>query len=148
MNEAYIHLTLNHVPPIVMICAVLVLLIGAVHRHEAVRRAGAILIVLAAILSAPVYFTGEGAEKIVKGLEGVNRAAIQPHEEAAGFAFVLTIVAGVAAIAALVAIRPPREMRAWVFGALLFLALLATAATVRTAFLGGRIHHPETEIRK
>jgi hypothetical protein len=146
MNDAYIHLTLNHFPPIAMFCAMLVLLVGAFSRNEAVRRAGAMLIVLAAIVSAPVYFTGEGAEKIVKGLEGVNRTAIHPHEEAAEFAFVLMIVAGVAAIAALVAIRPPREMRMWVFAVLLLLTLLATAATIRTAFLGGRIHHPESEI--
>jgi uncharacterized membrane protein len=145
MNAAVIHLSLNHFPLIVNFVAVLVLVIGVAHRSAAVIRVALMLMVVAALFAIPTYLTGEPTEHLVKGLEGVNSVAIHPHEEAGEWAIWVLSIEGLAALAALIAFRS-RELPRWVPMTLLLLALIGTATVFRTAYLGGKIHHPETEM--
>lgn len=147
MNAAHVHLILNHFPPIVAVVASVVLATGTIWRRSDVRRTGALLIVLAAAIAVPVYLSGEPAEEIVEDLAGVNATAIEPHEDSAKWALALLIVAGVASLASLFFFRAEPELPNWAIATLLILALFATAASVRTALLGGRIRHPETMMR-
>ena len=89
------------------------------------------------------FVSGRGAERVVKDLEGVNAAAIEPHQEAAGLTLVTYILAALAALFALTRRAIPR----WAATLVIVLTFFATASSVYTALLGGRIHHPETKIR-
>jgi len=145
MNAAYIHLALNHFPLIMNVAAVLVLIIGLGARSAAVIRTALVLIVATALFAIPTFLTGDDAEHVVKRIEGVNATAIDPHEESADWAITLCSIEGVAALALLIAYRR-REIATWAAIAMLLLALIGTATVARTAYLGGKIHHPETEI--
>ena len=147
MNAAYIHLVLNHFPPIVGIAALIVLVLGALWRNDGVLRAAFVLILVGAAAGAVTFWSGNGAADVVKGLEGVNSAAIEPHDEAAGLTLWTYIAAGVVALFALVKYRAPRAIARWAATLTIILAFLATASSLYTAMLGGRIHHPETKIR-
>lgn len=147
MNAAYAHLVLNHLPPILGIAAIIVIVCGALWRSDAVRRAGVVLVVAAAVAAVPTFYSGENAEEIVKKLDGVNAAAIEPHEESAEAALTLLIIAATAALAALIVFRRPREIPSWAVVSLVALLLITTGVTIRTALLGGKIHHPETMMR-
>lgn len=147
MNAAHVHLILNHFPPIVAIVSIVVLATGTIWRRRDVRRTGALLMVLAAAIAVPVYLSGEPAEEIVEDLAGINATAIEPHEDSAKWALTLLIVAGVASLASLFFFRAEPELPNWAIATLLILAFFATAASVRTALLGGRIRHPETMMR-
>jgi len=145
MNPAAIHLALNHFPPILDFAALLVLAFGLFHRNTAVVRTALILLVLAGIMGVPVFLTGEPAEHMVRDLEGVNARAIHPHEDAADWAYWLLIAQGVLALAALVMYRA-RDLPRWALVLILTVSVFATLATFRTAYLGGKIHHPEAEM--
>jgi hypothetical protein len=145
MNAAYIHLALNNFPPFVNLVAVLLLMGGMLARSTAVVRAAFAIFLLAAVVAVPVYLSGERAEDVVKGIEGVNTIAIHPHEEAGEWALIMLSIEGVGALAALLFFR--RSLPRWAAPVMLILALLATAAVFRTAALGGRIHHPESGVR-
>jgi uncharacterized membrane protein len=147
MNAAYIHLVLNHFPPIVGIAALIVLLLGALWRNDGVLRAAFVLVVFAAIMGVATYSTGDGAADIVKRLDGVNAAAIGPHDEAAGVTLGSYAIAAVVALFALIKYRAPRAIARWAATLMIILTLIATASALYTAMLGGRIHHPETAIR-
>jgi multisubunit Na+/H+ antiporter MnhF subunit len=147
MNAAYIHLVLNHFPPIVGIAALIVLVLGALWRNDGVLRAAFVLLLVGAAAGGVAYWSGDGAADIVKGLEGVNSAAIGPHDEAAGLTLWTYIAAGVVALFALIKYRAPRAIARWAATLTIILAFLATASSLYTAMLGGRIHHPETQIR-
>ncbi len=142
MNAAYIHLALNNFPPFVNLVAVLLLAGGMVARSTAVVRSAFAIFALAALVAVPVFLSGQRAEDVVKGIEGVNSIAIHPHEEAGEWALIMLSIEGVAALAALLFFR--RALPRWLAPMILILALLATAAVFRTASLGGKIHHPET----
>src|SRR5882762_2236532 len=94
MNAAYLHLVINHFPPIVGIAALIVLALGAICRNVGVMRAAFVLIVFAAVTGVIAFKSGDGAAHIVKKMEGVNAAAIGPHDEAAGLTLVTYAMAG------------------------------------------------------
>ena len=142
MNAAYLHLALNNFPPVVNLVAVAILFVGVIRHSVPLTRAGLVLLLCSLVLVVPVYYSGEGAEEIVEDMQGINKIAIHPHEEAGEAAFIVLIVQGVAALAALIMIN-----RRWLTIVALVISLVATTAVLRTAFLGGKIHHPETEMK-
>lgn len=147
MNAAYVHLVVNHFPPIIGIAALIVLALGALWRNDGVIRSALALIIFGAIMGIVAFSSGDGAANIVKGLEGVNAAAIEPHDEAAGLTLALYAIAAVIAIVALIKYRAPRAIARWAATLSIILIFFATASAVYTSMLGGRIHHPESKMR-
>ena len=148
MNWAHIHLAMNHVPVILVPAALALVAWGAIRGSSELIRVGLASLVLVAATGAAVYFTGEPAEGVIEDIEGISKPAIEEHEEAAGFAAVATGLAGVLAIAALFSARGGRAVPPMLLAATLVVTLAAAAALVRTAYLGGFIHHPEIELRQ
>ena len=146
MNQAAIHLALNNFPPIINFAALIVLAAAIFWKSTAVMRAALILLVIAASFAIPVFLTGEPAEEIVEELEGVNEVAIHPHEDAGKWAFWLLEAQGVIALGVLLFYRT-REVPKWLFALAAIILIASTLAVFRTAYLGGKIHHPETEMR-
>jgi hypothetical protein len=146
VNAAYVHLLFNTVPPIVNVLGIVVMVMGAVHRNDGVRRIGILLLLLAALAAIPTFLSGKRAEDIVEDLDGVSKTAIEPHEESAELTFTLLCIEGAAALAVLIVFRGARLMPRWAGVVLLVYAVVCTASVFWTASLGGRIHHPETRM--
>jgi uncharacterized membrane protein len=146
VNAAYIHLTLNHFPPMVAISALLILVIGALWRSEPFIRAGFVLIAFAGLMAVPTFLSGDGAADIVKNMPGVNRQAISPHDESANVTVTILVISGVVALACLWIYRR-RELPRWSITLVLILSLVSSAAATYTSMLGGRIHHPEVDMK-
>lgn len=99
-----------------------------------------------AIISIPVYFTGEPAKDSIADLAGVSEEVIDQHEQAAHFAFFAIEWVGALALAGLWLFRtepPPR----WFLGMLLVGSLLTVGAMIHTADQGRQIRHPEIATR-
>lgn len=143
MNAAYVHLVLNGFPPILILAGTCILAGGIASRSEAVTRVAFAVIVASVAIAIPTYVTGTHAQTIVKTMvEGVNKEAIEPHQEAATAALVFLAIDGVLAAVALFA-RLRRVLTVFV----LVLTIIAALAVTYAARLGGRIHHPEFEMR-
>jgi uncharacterized membrane protein len=143
MNAAYVHLVLNNFPPVLSLAGVCMLVAGIASRTEAVTRAAFAVLVATVLIAIPTYIAGRHAQVIVKTMvEGVNKAAIEPHQEAATASLILLVMTGVlAAIALFVRLR--RLLTLFV----LVLSVIAMLSVTYAARLGGRIHHPEIEMR-
>lgn len=145
MNPAHIHLALNHVPVVAVIIGVLLLGIG-LGRHSAdLVRAGLVTFVVAAVLTLPVFFSGEGAEDVVEDLPGVTEHLVEEHEEAGEAAAIAFAVLGVVALGVLVLYRRDDDVPQHAVLAALVVGLVVGVLMVRAANLGGQIRH--TEIR-
>jgi uncharacterized membrane protein len=145
MNWAHIHLMINHFPVIGMIFAVLLLVYALMKKSEELTKAALGAFVLIALITIPVYLTGEAAEDIVKKLPDVTEALINRHEEAASVALTLMMVAGIASLAGLFLFRS-RPLPKWFTIVILVLAFVTSSVMGLTANLGGQVRH--TEIRK
>jgi len=145
MNAAHIHLLLNHIPVIGVLFALVLLVVGQAMRSPAVRNAALAAFAALALITLPVYLTGEPAQKVVEQMPGVTKAAIEEHEDAALFALIAIEVLGVLSIATLVLLDRAPHVAQRLMPVCLALAVVTTGIMAWTANLGGRVRH--TEIR-
>jgi uncharacterized membrane protein len=143
MNEAEVHLALNHLPLFSTLFGFLLLLVALIRKSHDLKQAGLWLCLLAALGAIPTYLTGEPAEELVEAVPGVAPDLIEEHEESALWALVGIEALGAASLAGLYLSRKTGEPPERLVQLCLVLALIAVAIVGRTAYLGGQIHHPE-----
>ena len=143
MNFVHIHLAINHSPLYATLFALFLLLIGMVKRNRSVATAGLVLAIVAALCAGATFFTGDQAADIIKEsppIAGLEKDLIREHNLAADFALGATCITGLAAIVTLFV------RRRWMEIVVLVLLLWSLSVVLRTALLGGRIHHPEVRV--
>lgn len=144
MGLAHLHLVLNHVPIVGTLVAGIIFVIALRWRNPQLERLALGFLLAFALLTIPVYLTGEPAEHVAERLPGVAEAVIERHEDAALAALVAVEVLGASAVAGLALFRRRLLPRAF---AVAVVALIAVTAGLFgwTGYLGGQIRH--TEIR-
>ncbi len=148
MNQAHLHLLLNHAPIIGQAGAICIILVAILRKNATVLRVGLWVLIVSAALGWGAYVTGEGAEEIVEEYEGVNHRMIHEHEEAAEFALWAGLIAGALAGWTLKkSLESDSVPRGWSWGTLI-ITLWAYSVMVRTGYLGGLIMHPEIRSEK
>jgi len=145
MNSAHIHLALNHFPVIGIIFAIMMLGYALLRKNDEVVKVGLVILVVAGLVSIPVFLTGEPAEEFVEGLPGVYESIIEQHENYAKYALVTTLVTSAAALFSLIYALFDQRKATWLVVGTFFLALISGGWMLKTASIGGQIRH--TEIR-
>ncbi|WP_210517759.1 hypothetical protein [Hymenobacter terricola] len=146
MNQAHLHLIVNHVPIVGSLFAAVLLSAGMLRRNTALTQAGLVAVLAAGLLCLPAQLTGEGAAKIVQDLPRVSRALIDNHAAAAEQGFWVLEGAAALALFGLLLLKnaaPRARLLAWLT---LATALLSFGLLARAGSLGGQIRH--TEIRE
>lgn len=140
MSPVLLHLRLNHFPIVLILVAVAVGIVAVVTRRDGVWRYALVTVVLAAVTTPVVYWTGLRAEDIASEFELISSGDMEDHEDAAVWALVTLLAAGVAAG---VALRKPATVTRWVA---LLLTCAAAGAGAWTGKTGGVIvHNADTE---
>lgn len=146
MNPAHAHLMLNHFPVVGLLFLLPLLIYSLVRDHQEYYRLASLGMVLLAVVTVPVYLSGEGAEEMIERLPDFTPAThsiLERHEDIALFALIGMLLLGGLALLLLL-IQKPRPA---LFAKLRWLPALAAAPTlvalVTTANLGGQIMHPE-----
>lgn len=145
MNDAHLHLIVNHLPIIFPIAGLIIMLVGMISKSDAVKRAALMLFIIGALASLAAMNTGEGAEEVVEGINGVSENYIEAHEEIAEVFAVLAYILGALSIASLWASFKHKSFQSLlVMGTSLF-AVVVIYFAQQTGTTGGEIRH--TEIR-
>jgi hypothetical protein len=143
MNSIQLHLLTNHLPSIGQIVGILVLLTGLLRASAALQNTGAWIILISAITILPVSWSGESAEEQIENISGVSETQIEAHEDAAGRAWVMTLVNGVVAIVWLVLSRTAPQMRTWLSAVFAITSVVSVILIALASHQGGLIRHPE-----
>jgi uncharacterized membrane protein len=143
MNLAHVHLLLNHFPTVGFAVGLGLFLIALVTKNENFKRTGMIIFVVMSLLAFATYVSGNAAQMVLKGREGVSDALIKAHQDAALLAFMFMQMTGVLAWLALWQYRQTARMRSWTVGAVLILSVVSFGLMAQAANLGGEIRHPE-----
>ncbi|KUG08621.1 hypothetical protein [Solirubrum puertoriconensis] len=141
MNEAHLHLLLNHVPILGSLAGFVILLVGVLRHNASVTKTGLIMLLVAAAFALPTQLTGEGAEELIEHRPTVSHAQIEAHEDAAELAFWMLELTAIPALVALMLWQHARARLLVLLtlgGAALSFALMAYAG-----WEGGKINHPE-----
>jgi len=145
MNDAHLHLLLNHLPILGVLFGLLILTSGFFLKNKAVKQTALGLFVLSAILAIPAYLTGEPAEEMVEGLPGVTESLIESHEDLANIFLWMVGALGLFSLATFYADFKSKRIAPTLF-VLTFVAAIGTMVFAQQVGVsGGEIRH--TEIR-
>lgn len=142
MTAAHFHLAFNHVPVVLVPVAVVMLSYAMARRSADLTKSALILLIVSTLFGAGAFLTGEPAEGALERIAGVSTEAIEAHEAVAPIAAGATALAGLLALVVLLKWRPG-VATPWTMIATLVIACAAAVLLAWTAFLGGRINHPE-----
>ncbi|MDI5898699.1 hypothetical protein [Flavobacterium yafengii] len=146
MNDAHLHMVVNHFPIIGTIFGIGILIAGIFLNNSSIKNTAYILFIIAAIFGALSMGTGEGAEEMVEDFPNIGKAIIHEHEELAEkFALVLYVTGVFALISLVVAVKKFRLAKIFSFITLI-LALISGIISINVGTSGGEIRH--TEIRE
>lgn len=146
MNDAHLHLVVNHFPIIGNFFGIGILITGILLKNNSIKNTAYVLLIVAAIFGAFSIGTGEGAEEMVEDFPNIGKAIIHEHEELAEkFAILLYATAVFALISLVATIKKFRLAKIFSFITLV-LALISGVMSINVGISGGEIRH--TEIRE
>ena len=145
MNDAHLHLLVNHFPIIGTIFGLGILITGILLKNNSVKNIAYILFIVAAIFAAFSMGTGEGAEELVEDFPSIGKQIIHEHEEIAEkFAIIMYLTGFLGLLSFYTSIKKHKLAKTFSF-ITLALALLAAVFAKSVGTTGGEIRH--TEIR-
>ena len=145
MNDAHLHMVVNHFPIIGTILGAGILLTGILFKNNTVKNVAYVLFVVAAVFAAVSMATGEGAEEMVEGMPTVGHDIIHEHEEIAEKLALSLYVLGVVSLFGLYANIKKISQAKLAAILTLVISVIAIYFAQLTGTTGGEIRH--TEIR-
>ncbi len=143
MDNTHLHLMLTHVPIVGMIIGTIMLIVGLIRKSEQLKEFSLALLVIMALVTIPVFLTGEPAEETVENIAGIPEVVIEEHEESAEIAIWIMMAAGALSLISLVTMKMNIPASSMIVKISLAVCLLATGSMARTGYLGGQIRHSE-----
>src|ERR1051325_6511043 len=143
MNLAHVHLLLNHFPTVGFAVGLGLFVVALVGRSEELKRSSMIIFVLMSLLAFATYVSGNAAQMVLKGRDGVSDVLIKAHQDAALLAFIFMEITGALAWLALWQYRQTSRAQTWTVVTVLVLSIVSFGLLAQGANLGGEIRHPE-----
>ncbi len=143
MNWAHAHLIINHFPVMGSIFALGVLAYAMWKNSPELKRFSLGFLVIVALLTIPVYFTGGEAGDFVQNIPGVDPARVSAHDDSALISLLACEALGVIALGGLIIWRREKDVPGWFMSTCLVLSLVIAGLMGWTANLGGEIRLPE-----
>jgi len=141
MNDAHLHMLVNHFPIIGTIFGLGILIAGLIFKNDSIKNTAYILFVIAAIFGFASMNTGEGAEELAEKLPSVTHKIIHEHEEIAEkLALVLYVLGAVLLLGLYLNIKKHAKANL-----ITYFAIMLGAASVflaqKTETTGGELRH-------
>jgi uncharacterized membrane protein len=152
VNLTHIHLLLNHFPTVGMIIATGLFVASLIMRNEHLKRMSLIVLFGLAVLTIPIYVSGNSAQMAICvarkaadpcGDPAVSKAMIEAHEGAALLGFAVMILTGAFAWLGLWQFRRFTRLPGWNATVILLLSVVTFGLMARAADIGGEIRHSE-----
>jgi uncharacterized membrane protein len=145
MNDAHLHMVVNHFPIIGTIFGFGILIVGLVLKNKTLINTSYVLFIVAAIFGAFSMGTGEGAEELVEDMPNIGKQIIHEHEELAEkLAILLYVLGGLSLIGLYLNFKNNAKAKLLSF-LILGIATAGLFLVQKVGTSGGEIRH--TEIR-
>lgn len=145
MNDAHLHMVVNHFPIIGTIFGFGILIAGLVLKNKTLMNTSYVLFIVAAIFGAISMGTGEGAEELVEDMPNVGKQIIHEHEELAEKLAVLLYVLGAFSLVGLYLNFKNHAKAKLLSFLILVVSAIGLILVQKVGTSGGEIRH--TEIR-
>ncbi len=145
MNDAHLHMVVNHFPIIGGIFGLGILIISLILKNKSVQNVAYGLFIVCAIFGAISMSTGEGAEEIVENLPNVTHQIIHEHEEMAEKLVIVLYVLGAVSLLGFYLNIKNHPKATIISYMIVLISLVSIFLGKQTGTTGGEIRH--TEIR-
>lgn len=145
MNDAHLHMVVNHFPLIGGIFGIAILVAGFGFKNEIIKRVAYVILLTSSLFTFASMFTGEGAEEFVEELPNIGHQIIHEHEEIAEKFALLMYATGIFSLAGLFASLKNKSWNRIVAICTLVCAVGSAVVAKSVGTSGGEIRH--TEIR-
>ncbi|MFV8352985.1 hypothetical protein [Flavobacterium sp. XS2P14] len=146
MNDAHVHLFVNHFPICGTILGLGILIASLVLKNKSVQNTAYVLFVIAAIFGFFSMFTGEGAEEMVEDFPGIGKAIIHEHEELAEKLVIVLYLLGAISVLGIILNIKNHAKAKFISVVAVIIAIPAVYVSILVGTSGGEIRH--TEIRE
>ena len=143
MDATHLHLVLSHFPIIGTIIGIGILAYGQFFKNIEIQKVALAIFILMAILTIPVFLTGEEAEETVEHIAGISEQLIENHEELAEKAIWLMGLLGVLSLINFFAIIKKLSFAKAITLITLIVSLGTFGLFAQVGNLGGQIRHSE-----
>ena len=143
MNDAHLHMVVNHFPIIGTILGLGILIAGIILKNNTVKSTAYVLFIIAAIFAAFSMGTGEGAEELVEEMPSVGKQIIHEHEEMAEKLAIVLYALGVISLVGLFMNYKKHAAAKLVSFVALIIAIVGVFFAQQTGTTGGEIRHTE-----
>jgi len=139
----YVHLLINHFPVVLTTMGLIAALGGFVLGRRGLWLYAMGTLTVAGLIVYPVHFTGDQADHALRDPWYIKGGVIDAHDNAAGIAMVIILVAGVVSAYGWWRALQRRDeaIPAWIRAGVLIGALAGFGSVAWAAFLGGKIIH-------
>jgi uncharacterized membrane protein len=142
MNDAHLHLLINHFPIVGLFFGIGILIFGILKKSPLLINTAYVIFLFCTIMGKASMFTGEKAEEIVENI-GVTHEIIHEHEEHAESFMKILYLLGIASIIGLY-VNFKRHPKALIMSYLvLVICLVALIMSKSVGTSGGEIMHKE-----
>jgi uncharacterized membrane protein len=145
MNDAHLHLVVNHFPIIITFLGLGILVVGLFLKNNSVKNTAYVLFVVGALFALASMATGEGAEEMVEDMPSIGKQIIHEHEELAEKLALVLYVTGIFSLLSLYTSIKNNKFAKTLSYITLILSLAASILATGVGNSGGEIRH--TEIR-
>ena len=143
MNDAHLHLILNHLPIIIPVIGLLIMVGALIIKSDLLKSTAYFVFMLAALTAIPTFSTGEGAEEVIEKLAGVDENLIKTHEEIAEKFAILCYVLGGISLLGLWANFYRKSLSAIISYITILICIVTLYYAKQTGTTGGEIRHIE-----
>lgn len=145
MNDAHLHMVVNHFPIIGIILGFGILIAGIFLKNNSVKNTAYCLFIVGAIFAFASMYTGEGAEEMVEEMPSVGHKIIHEHEEMAEKLAIVLYILGLVSIVGLYTTIKNHSKAKLVSFLAVIIAIVGIYLGKETGTTGGEVRH--TEIR-
>lgn len=145
MDATHLHLMLTHFPIVGTIIGVIILAYGQFSKKNEIKKVAFLIFIIMALLTIPVFLTGDGAEETVEHIPGVSEKLIERHAEFAENAIIFMGLLGLLSLVSFIAIVRKLSIEKIVAIITLSVSLVTCAVFVQVGNLGGQIRHSEIQ---
>lgn len=146
MNDAHLHLLVNHFPIVGLFIGFLILLFGIIKNNATLKSTAYIIFIFCMIMGKISMMTGDKAEHSVEEMAGFSRDYIHEHEEAAELFMKPLYILGFVSILGLASLAKKRNNEKFVSICAILIATICLFLSKNVGTTGGEIRH--TEIRE
>ena len=145
MNDAHLHMVVNHFPIIGTILAIGILTAGLLSKNQSIINTSYVLFIIGAVFGILSMNTGEGAEEMVEDMPSIGWKIIHEHEELAEKMALLLNILGVLSLIGFYFQYKRNPKQKLVSYLILIIGIASLFVIQKVGTSGGEIRH--TEIR-